>query len=141
MKMLAWAAVGLSALLACLAPAPAAAQHAGSSAAPAGYAPEQACITWSGGSIGAGLLVPCGTTTDPANASYLFGISSSATSNTFATAGRGLDALCTVAGTVTLTDTAGGTRSVQLAVGYQYFPFAVKSYASLTGTCTLGVLL
>ena len=38
---------------------PAAAQHASDSRAPAGFAPEQACVTWSGATIGAGTLVPC----------------------------------------------------------------------------------
>lgn len=39
---------------------PAFAQHAIVSAAPAGFAPEQACVAWSGGSSGAGALIPCG---------------------------------------------------------------------------------
>ena len=56
MKMLTRAALGLFALLVC---APAVAQHATVSVAPAGYAPEQACVTWTGATIGSGTLVPC----------------------------------------------------------------------------------
>jgi len=57
MKMLARAAMLLPALLLV---APAMADHASSSSSsPFGYAPEQACVTWTGATIGSGALVPC----------------------------------------------------------------------------------
>jgi len=56
MKMLARVALALSLLFAS---APVMAQHAATSYAPAGFAPEQACVTWSGATIGSGTLVPC----------------------------------------------------------------------------------
>jgi hypothetical protein len=61
MKMLARAGLALFALFACLCGPPAYGQHANTSVAPMGYAPEQACVTWSGGTIGSGTLIPCGT--------------------------------------------------------------------------------
>lgn len=66
MKMIArWAAALLSlALLSCLSvPATAQDTHATRSYVSDvnGRAPEQVCITWSGGSIGSGTLIPCGT--------------------------------------------------------------------------------
>jgi hypothetical protein len=61
MKTLLRGALALACSLAlAIAPAPLFAQHATTSQAPAGYAPEQACVTWSGGTIGSGSLIPCG---------------------------------------------------------------------------------
>ena len=57
MKMLARAAFALTALMAC---APSFAQKHALDSQSYGPAPEQACVTWSGGTIGAGSLVPCG---------------------------------------------------------------------------------
>ena len=138
MKMLAWAALALT----CLS-APAVAQEEISSR-PLGWAPKRA-DTFAGPdgkavTVSAANPLP---SSDPANASYLFGVpmTSGATYPLATNVQRAFYAICTAAGTVTLTDTSGTTvTGFPLSVGVQYHPIRIASFSALTGTCSIGLL-
>ena len=61
----------------------------------------------------------------------------SMTSTTVYTAGKGVLFSCSVAGAAGLTMVDGTTATLQIPVGSYYFPFAVTTYTSSSGTMTV----